>query len=171
MEQTSPSSAATANALAAGVEALIARLHGLQALLREERSVIAAGEVARIDDCNRRKQAELDALGGELATVLQGVAAAGESGDIEGLGRLLEQRASDDRHWRALRQRLSRALQESQDLNQINGYLAYTGQREASALLGVLLKDRGGAGEELTYDPSGRTGGISPPRGGTTRKA
>lgn len=153
------------------IDALITRLHGLQALLREERGAIAAGEVARIDDCNRRKQAELDALGEELAGALRLVAAGGESADVEGLGRLLARRADGDRHWRALQQRLSRALADSQDLNQVNGYLAYAGQREATSLLGVLLGARGDTGAQLTYDPSGKTGAAAPLRGGTSRKA
>jgi len=156
--------------LATQVEALITRLHGLQALLRRERTVMAAGEVAQIEDCNRLKQTELDALGQELQLVLESVSRCGESADIEGLGRLLKQQADNDRQWRALQQRLGRALQESQELNQVNGYLAFAGQREATSLLGLLLRDRGDAGEQLTYDPSGRTGGGGP-RGGTTRKA
>jgi flagellar biosynthesis/type III secretory pathway chaperone len=157
--------------LAAQIETLVARLQGIGAQLEQERRAIAAGDVAAIEACNQAKQSDLDQLNSELGSVFAGLGACDESPDIEGLGRLLQARGAGDTRWRALQQRLTKALENVLDQNQVNGYLAYTGQREATALLGLLLRDSAGTTtDDVTYDPSGKTASPSL-RGRTSRKA
>lgn len=163
--------AAAEQQLATKIDDLIERLQGVRALLIEERDAIASGAVAQIEDCNHLKQVALDAMNEALHSTLAQVERCGGTADIDGLGDLLRQAAEKDRGWRARQQRFTQVLQENQDLNQVNGYLAYTGQREASELLALILRDGAQDGGHLTYGASGKAETAGSGRGIRSRKA
>ena len=163
-------STATLQALAQQLDSLTEALQAVQSLLADERRAIAAGQIEAIREFNQRKQDELDAIEAGLQGLLLLVSQCGEAPTLDGLGALLRREAERDRSWRGRQQRLTQALEECQDLNQINGYLAYSGQREATALLGVLIGESGANRDGATYGRHGERA-TTATRGGTSRKA
>lgn len=153
----------------ARLDAVLDLFSQLEQELATERTALARGEVVEVETCNQRKQAVLEQLNSEFDALLALTRKSGHSGDIEGFGQLLCSEASADGAVRNRQKRLEATLRRNQELNQINGYLAFTGQREATALLGLMLRDES-VGEGVTYDPSGKTAGPAR-RGGTSRKA